>query len=101
MYNIHTIQMEVVWDTAKAGSNNRKHGISFSDAQVVFYDPRALGIEDPDSESESRFILVGADSLGRLITVVYAYGDTVIRLISARKATKSESKIYERRIRFQ
>jgi hypothetical protein len=82
---------------AKNQSNISKHGISFEEAQTVFYDESALLIDDPDhSETEDRFILIGISASLRLLVVCHCYRqvDKVIRIISARKATKSESKQY-------
>lgn len=88
--------MEVVWDSAKAKTNRLKHGIYFSEVEPVFYDPRAISFEDPDSTEEVPYVVIGLDSLGRVIVAVYTYRDNVIRLISARKASKAERKNYER-----
>ena len=90
--------MNYQWDPAKAKANVNKHGVEFADAVGVFEDPDALTIEDPDSEGEQRFLSIGLDVLGRIIVVVYTYRDDDVRLISARKATKKEVKIYEERI---
>ena len=83
------------WDPKKAAENERKHGIRFSDTEPVFFDPNALTIEDDSARLEQRFITVGLDGFGRLLTVVYTYRDDDIRLISARFSTSSEEKIYE------
>ena len=72
--------------------------MEFADAAGVFEDPDAITIEDPDSEGEQRFLSIGLDVLGRIIVVAYTYRDDDVRLISARKATKKEVKIYEERI---
>lgn len=93
--------MKVEWDPAKARSNLKKHGVSFSDVESAFYDPYAISFEDPDSKYENRFVVIGSDAISRIVVAVYAYRDTVIRLISARKATRSERKSYEAGIRFQ
>lgn len=92
--------MKFTWDTNKAISNQRKHGISFEEARTVFDDYHALRIYDPDhSEDEDRFILLGLSVATRLLVVCHCYreDDGVIRIISARKATKNESKTYEKR----
>ena len=85
-----------VWDPRKAESNRRKHGISFDEAQSVFYDEFAQLIHDPDHLEEERFILLGMSNALRLLVVCHCYqeNDAVIRIISARKATKKESKLY-------
>ena len=88
------------WDPAKAASNLRKHGVSFEDAQTVFSDERALLLEDPDhSEEEDRFILLGLSAAMRVLVVVHCYRakDQVIRIISARRATRQERDVYVRR----
>ena len=90
--------MNYQWDPAKAPANVNKHGVEFADAVGVFDDPDAITIEDPDSEGEQRFLSIGLDVLGRIIVVAYTYRDDDVRLISARKATKKEVKIYEKRI---
>ena len=85
------------WDSRKAKSNQTKHGISFEEAQTVFLDENARYISDPDSsQSEERFLLLGLSRTLRLLTVCYCYRlepDTV-RIISARKATRTEAKWY-------
>ena len=90
--------MNYQWDPAKAKANVNKHGVEFADALGVFEDPDAITIEDTDSEEEQRFLSIGLDVLGRIIVVAYTYRDDDVRLISARKATKKEVKIYEERI---
>jgi len=90
--------MNYQWDPAKAKANVNKHGVEFADAVGVFEDLDAITVEDPDSEGEQRFLSIGLDVLGRIIVVAYTYRDDDVRLISARKATKKEVKIYEERI---
>jgi uncharacterized protein len=87
--------MRIVWDPAKARSNFSKHGIRFSDAEAVLFDPGALTVEDAKSLGEQRFITVGTDCLDRVVTIVYAFRADAIRLISAREATPKERKAYE------
>lgn len=87
--------MKITWDPAKAESNFRKHKIRFSDAEAVLFDPMALTIEDETTESEQRFVSVGAHALNRVVVVVYTYRGEDIRLISARRATRRERKAYE------
>jgi uncharacterized DUF497 family protein len=87
--------MDVRWDSAKAASNLRKHGIHFSDAEAVLYDSVAVTVEDRRAVGEQRFVTVGADALGRIIVVVYAYREESFRLISARRATGNERRAYE------
>ena len=90
-----TLQFE--WDSDKAGRNASKHGVTFVEAQSVFADENAKLIDDPDhSEDEDRFVLLGLSQTLRLLVVVHCYrgANQVIRIISARKASKSESKFY-------
>ncbi len=85
------------WDSRKASSNQKKHGVSFDEASSAFFDENALVIPDPDhSKEEDRFVLLGLSSAVRLLVVVHCYreSDEVIRIISARKATKTESGHY-------
>lgn len=102
VYNNYNIIMENIrfeWDENKNKINQKKHGISFLEAQTVFYDEEALVIDDPDhSEEEERFIILGLSNKANLLMVCHCYraSDTVIRLISARKATKTERSYYEK-----
>lgn len=85
------------WDAAKAAANLRKHGVSFEEARSVFSDEHALLVDDPDhSADEERFILLGFSLQLRILLVAHCYrrGGEVIRLISARPATRSEQKAY-------
>ncbi|HEY9073407.1 MAG TPA: BrnT family toxin [Desulfobaccales bacterium] len=90
--------MDYQWDPVKAKANVKKHGIEFADAVGVFDDPEAITREEPDAIGEQRFLAIGLDFLGRIIVVAYTYRGDDIRLISARKATKQEIGIYEKRI---
>ena len=84
------------WDQNKALDNITKHAISFDEAVTVFADRLALTILDPDhSVDEERFINIGESDLGRIVVVVYTERKNAIRLISARKATRTERKLYE------
>jgi len=86
------------WDEQKNRDNIRKHNVSFEEAKSIFDDPNALLIHDPDhSEDEDRFILLGLSIQLKLLVVVHCYraNDQMIRIISARKAEKRESKYYE------
>ena len=98
-YHVHIMIMEITWDSVKAKSNRLKHRIFFSEVEPVFYDPHALSLEDTDSEGEVRHIVIGRDAVGRVVVVVFTYRDSVIRLISARKASKTERNTYEKGIR--
>ena len=85
------------WDERKGELNARKHGISFSEARSAFEDERGVLIADPDhSDDEDRFILLGMSSRARVLVVVHCYRseDEIIRLISARRATRAESRRY-------
>jgi uncharacterized protein len=85
------------WDEGKHAANIKKHGISFMEAQTVFTDDNGLLIHDPDhSEDEDRFILLGLSSSLHLLVVCHVYrkDESVIRIISARKATRSEQGQY-------
>jgi hypothetical protein len=86
------------WDITKAASNRKKHGISFEEAQSVFYDEFAVQFFDEDnSVSEDRFLMLGFSDEARLLIVCHCecnQGSTV-RIISARKATKNEGKYYQ------
>lgn len=83
------------YDPTKAASNLKKHGMSFADAEGVFYDPLAIHQLDPDSEDEERFVAVGMGSAGIILVVVYTLRGEGVRLISARRATRHEVKSYE------
>jgi uncharacterized DUF497 family protein len=86
-----------VWDAKKDRTNHRKHGVSFAEAQTVFYDENAREYADPDhSESEERFILLGLSRRPRVLVVCHCYreSESVIRIISARKADRSEEREY-------
>jgi uncharacterized protein len=98
-YKVCTItDVEFVWDPKKERENIKKHGVSFSDAMTVFYDPLAKVTSDPDhSEDEDRFILIGQSQRRRLLFVVHVYRSESerVRIISARKATKKENADFE------
>ena len=86
------------WDEEKDSSNKTKQRVSFEEAKTVFFDDHARLIPDPDhSDKEERFILLGFSSHIRLLVVCHCYikNDEVVRIISARKATKTEKKQYE------
>jgi uncharacterized DUF497 family protein len=86
------------WDEGKNRRNRAKHGVWFEEAQNVFSDPHARLFFDPEhSVEEDRFILLGVSSAGRTLVVVHCYrdSDSLIRIISARKATKKEARFYE------
>ncbi|MBE9202654.1 BrnT family toxin [Synechocystis salina LEGE 06099] len=87
--------MQFEYDPQKAKSNRQKHGISFAEAEMVFFDPLTIHELDPDSTTEERFIALGMGNTGSILVVVYTLRGEIIRLISARRATKQETKIYE------
>jgi uncharacterized DUF497 family protein len=90
------------WDPKKNRENQRDHRVSFGEAETVFADEHGLLMADPDhSEDEDRFILLGLSATLRLLVVCHTYRreDEVIRLISARKADRSERAHYGRRWR--
>lgn len=91
--------MEIEWDPAKARSNLSKHGVSFSDVESAFYDEFGRSRSDEFSKAEERFLLIGRDALGRVLTISYTYRGDSIRLISARPSTKSEEREYEKELR--
>ena len=93
------VEIRFDWEPVKAEENLRKHGVSFDEAQTVFYDEYATEFyDDTHSESEDRFLLLGLSSHLRLVMVCHCYreNDSVIRIISARKATANEAKFYRR-----
>ncbi len=90
--------MQFEWDEKKNATNKQKHGVSFEEAQTVFFDPLTKVAADPDhSKSEVRFLAIGHSSLNNLLLVVHCFreADETIRIISARKANRSERKQYE------
>ncbi len=93
-------ELRFEWDERKNLLNRRKHGVSFEEAQTVFFDDRALFIDDPDhSQGEERFLLLGLSAVLRTLAVCHCYRqkDDVIRIISARKADRAEREEYQRR----
>jgi uncharacterized DUF497 family protein len=88
--------MKFEWDPPKAAANISKHGVSFDEAASVFLDLLALSGPDPDhSIGESRYITFGMSRLGRLLAVSHKYHPGAIRIITARRVTRSERKLYE------
>lgn len=89
------------WDENKNQINQKKHGLSFEEASTVFFDESAVLFDDPEhSEYEERFLLLGMSETANVCIVCHCYreSDTVIRIISARKATKKEADRYVRGI---
>lgn len=90
--------MEFAWDPDKALRNIAKHGVSMHEAATVFGDPLAITFYDPDhSEDEDRFLTFGRSNQGQLLVVSHTDRGEVTRIISARRATRKERKLYEKR----
>ncbi len=90
-------ELRFEWDENKNKINQEKHNVSFEEAKSVFYDEEALIIHDPEhSLQEDRFIILGMSIKANLLLVCHCYreSESVIRIISARKATKKEEKAY-------
>jgi uncharacterized protein len=88
--------MKLEWDSKKAAENKRKHQVSFHEASTVFGDPLAITFSDPDhSEGEYRFLTYGVSRLNELLIVSHTEREGRVRIISARKATRRERRIYE------
>jgi hypothetical protein len=88
--------MEFEWDVEKAARNVKKHGVSFHEAATVFGDPLALTYHAPDhSDDEDRFLTFGNSSQQRLLIVSHTDRGASTRIISARRATRRERKLYE------
>ena len=95
-------ELRFSWDPQKTQSNERKHGVSFEKAQTAFFDEHGLMLEDPDPDDpEERFVLIGLSSAMRLLLVCHCLraGGELIRIISARRASKPEGKQYWERLR--
>ena len=88
--------MRLEWDARKARENLRKHGVSFEEASSVFFDPLSATGDDPDhSAGERRLVTFGVSSSGGLLVVAHAETGDAIRIISARRITRAERKLYE------
>jgi len=90
--------IEFEWNPSKAISNKKKHNVSFEEAQSVFYDDFAVQFYDREnSETEDRFLMLGLSNESKLLLVCHCEKEegNIIRIISARKATKNESKLYQ------
>jgi uncharacterized DUF497 family protein len=93
-------ELRFEWDKRKEKTNVKKHGVSFDEARAAFYDENAIQFFDPDhSENEDRFILLGISFTLRVLVVCHCFreGETIIRIISARKADGDEENEYWRR----
>ncbi|MDR3106614.1 MAG: BrnT family toxin [Bifidobacteriaceae bacterium] len=91
-------ELRFEWDEAKDAINRSKHGLSFGEARTVFFDPHELVIGDPDHPAvEERFVILGYSRALRLLVVAHCHRESegVIRIISARKATKHEARDYQ------
>ncbi len=91
-------ELHFTWDENKNVINQRKHGISFEEARGVFGDENAILFDDPDhSAEEERFLIIGLAEIKGVCIVSHCYRDdeNMIRIISARKATKNEKRIYQ------
>ena len=90
-------ELQFEWNQRKNKSNARKHGVTFEEAQTSFYDEQAIIFDDPDhSEEEDRFILLGTNHKLNTLVVCHCYRETetIVRIISARKARKEEEQYY-------
>jgi hypothetical protein len=97
IYNILVAYIHFVWDEVKSKENVSKHHVSFEEARTVFFDENARLMHDPDhSKGEDRFVLLGMSRKPRLLLVCHCYreDDLLIRIISARKATRAEARQY-------
>jgi uncharacterized DUF497 family protein len=90
------MSLRFTWDPKKAAANLRKHRVGFPEAATAFADPLSITISDPDhSIGEERFILIGQSDRRRLVVVAHVERGELIRLISARPATRRERATYE------
>jgi len=92
----HTLEdVDFEWDSEKADANLQKHGVSFPEACEVFFDPFDYSAEPEEVDDEVREASIGLTRKWRLLSVVYLWRKLTLRLLSARKATKTERKLYE------
>lgn len=90
------MKLSFEWDEEKAKANLKKHRVGFDEAATVFTDPYSLTIHDPDhSADEQRYIDIGTSDNGRVLVVAYTERGSNIRIVSCRKVTPSERKLYE------
>lgn len=88
--------MRFEWDPAKAAANVPKHGVSFDEASTVFGDVLSVSGRDLEhSAGEVRYVTLGLSSEGRILVVCHTDRRNIIRIFSARPATRKEKKIYE------
>ena len=95
------VELEFEWDKRKEAANVKKHGGTFEEARTAFFDENAIHFYDPDhSDQEDRFVLLGLSLKPQVLVVCHCFreSETVVRIISARKADKDEEQVYwERR----
>ena len=94
-------EIQFAWDPRKASANQRKHRISFAEAETVFSDDNAILLDDPGhSDAEDRYVLLGLSERLRILVVSHTVRDRgrTIRIISARKATEGERDQYLERV---
>jgi hypothetical protein len=99
-YNVIINELSFEWDERKSLGNKKKHGLSFEEAKTAFFDENALLIHDPDhSAEENRFILLGLGAKTRMLVVCHTYrkDGQMIRIISAREASRQEQGQYWQR----
>ena len=90
------MSLQFTWDPKKAAANLRKHRVGFPEAATAFADPLSITIPDPDhSVGEARFVLIGQSDRHRLVVVAHVERGDLIRIISARLASRHERKTYE------
>jgi uncharacterized protein len=90
------MELQFEWDEKKATTNISKHGVSFEEAKTVFNDPNSMTIPDPEhSINEERWIDIGLSTNGKMLIVSYTERGSTIRIISCRKVTARERKVYE------
>ena len=93
---MHDSSLEMEFDPAKAAENLRKHGVSFADAEQALRDQNAVTVEDPDVRGEQRFVTLGMDA--RILVIIQIPRGGRTRIISARRASKSEAAEYAKGI---
>lgn len=96
-YNICIGTIRFEWDENKDRLNQHKHGVSFDEAKTAFYDEYAILFDDPEhSADEDRFLIIGTTRKERICIVSHCYRgkEGTVRIISARKATRNEQKVY-------
>ena len=97
MYDVRMEELRFEWDEEKNKLNKKKHGVFFEEAKTAFYDEYAVQFYDPDhSEDEDCYILLGTSCKLQTLVVCHCFreSETVIRIISARKADKDEGEVY-------